>query len=70
MQAFTRQSSRTEGMARRKSMSISEEDAFNAMLDEILEDITNYAKEADMEETMDWLRKVVNYNVPHGKQIR
>ena len=40
------------------------------MLEELLDDINGFAEEPDMEETRDWLRKIVNYNVPHGKQIR
>ncbi|OXA63591.1 farnesyl pyrophosphate synthase [Folsomia candida] len=55
---------------RRKSMSIAEEDAFLHTFDELMEEIAEFSTYKDMEETIEWLRRAVNYNVPGGKQIR
>jgi hypothetical protein len=55
---------------RRQSVSIQEEDAFRMVIDELLEDVVWHPPHADAEEANDWLIKIVDYNVPHGKQIR
>lgn len=55
---------------RRKSMSVAEEDAFKMMYDDIIEEIMSDPSVKDIREIMEWMKHVINYNVPHGKQIR
>lgn len=49
-------------------MSIAEEDAFLHTFDELMEEIAEFSTYKDMEETIEWLRRAVNYNVP-GTQL-
>jgi geranylgeranyl pyrophosphate synthase len=51
-------------------MSIAEEDAFLLTFDELMDEIASFSSYKDMEETIEWLRRAVYYNVPGGKQIR
>jgi len=55
---------------RRQSVSIQEEDAFKMVIDELMEEIVWHPNHQNIEDAQDWLLKMVDYNVPHGKQIR
>jgi hypothetical protein len=55
---------------RRQSVSIQEEDAFKMVIDELIEGIVWHLSHSDIETATDWLMKMVDYNVPHGKQMR
>lgn len=54
---------------RRQSVSVEEEDAFRQVIDEIIEEIVWHPTMADTG-LEGWLLKMVDYNVPLGKQIR
>lgn len=51
-------------------MTIEEEDAFLLTFDTLMDELSSLPTYSDMEETIDWLRRAVFYNVPGGKQIR
>jgi len=51
-------------------MSIAEEDAFLLTFDELLDEIVEFSNYSDIEETMEWVKRVICYNIPGGKQIR
>jgi len=55
---------------RRQSLSIAEENLFQMVIDELLEQVMWHPAHSNVDEAHDWLAKVVEYNVPHGKQIR
>jgi Fe-S cluster assembly ATPase SufC len=51
-------------------MSIAEEDAFLLTFDELLDEVVSFSNYQDIEETMEWVKRVICYNISGGKQIR
>lgn len=55
---------------RRNSLTSHEEDIFLRVFDQLVNDLQADPKFADIQDMAEWLRKILSYNVPDGKQIR
>jgi hypothetical protein len=55
---------------RRSSLNSHEEDIFLRVFDDIINQLQTNPEFREVSHTAEWIKKVLLYNVPHGKQIR